>query len=93
MLVPGKGKTALDLCRRRQGIGRERSGAGLIPIHARPQRHPSADRAQVTKWHFGCYGNTFDPASFDERTAKLRIGDIAKRRAAGKAAFARRKPA
>jgi len=51
-------------------------------------KHPEA-----TEWHFGCYGNAFDPTGFDELAAKLRIGDIAKRRAAGKAAFAKRKSA
>ena len=53
-------------------------------------KHP--EHAEATEWHFACYGNAFDPASFDELTAKLHIGDIAKRRAAGKAAFAKRKP-
>ena len=54
-------------------------------------KHP--EHAEATEWHLGCYGHAFDPASFDEPTAKLRIGDIAKRRAAGKVAFAKRKSA
>lgn len=54
-------------------------------------RHP--EHQEATSWHFDCYGNSFDPAGFDELAAKLRIGDIAKRRAAGKAAFAKRKSA
>ena len=54
-------------------------------------KHP--EHQEATEWHFDCYGNAFDSARFDERTAKLRIGDIAKRRTAGKAAFAKRKSA
>lgn len=54
-------------------------------------KHP--EHTKATKWHFGCHGNAFDPATFDERTAKFCIADIAKRRAAGKAAFAKRKSA
>ncbi|MCX8477113.1 MAG: plasmid pRiA4b ORF-3 family protein [Sphingomonas sp.] len=38
--------------------------------------HPGHQEA--TSWHFDCYGNSFDPAGFDELAAKLRIGDIAK---------------
>jgi hypothetical protein len=51
-------------------------------------RHPEHDDA--TEWHLGCYGKAFDPNEIDERDAKLRIGAIAKRRAAGKASQARK---
>lgn len=51
-------------------------------------RHPEHEDA--TEWHQGCYGKPFDPDEIDERDAKLRIGAIAKRRAAGKAAQARK---
>lgn len=50
-------------------------------------RHPQ--HGEATAWHHGCYGEPFDPATIDELTAKLRIGDIAKRRAAGKASQAK----
>src|SRR3546814_18755297 len=45
-------------------------------------RHPQ--HGEANEWHLGCYGEPFDPEAIDELTAKLRIGDIAKRRAAGK---------
>jgi|TARA_R100000501_G_scaffold13654_5_gene25101 hypothetical protein len=51
-------------------------------------KHPEHDDA--TQWHLGCYGTAFDPDEIDERDAKLRIGAIAKRRAAGKASQARK---
>ncbi len=51
-------------------------------------KHPEHDDA--TEWHLGCYGKAFDPNAIDERDAKLRIGSIAKRRAAGKASQARK---
>lgn len=51
-------------------------------------RHP--EHKDATEWHHGCYGKTFDPNEIDERDAKLRIGAIAKRRAAGKASQARK---
>ena len=51
-------------------------------------RHP--EHRDATEWHQGCYGKAFDPDEIDERDAKLRIGAIAKRRAAGKAAQARK---
>ncbi len=53
--------------------------------------HP--EHQEVTEWHLGCHGEAFEPATFNERYAKLGIGDLAKRRAAGKAAFANRKSA
>ena len=51
-------------------------------------RHSEHDDA--TEWHLGCYGKAFDPNEIDERDAKLRIGAIAKRRAAGKASQAKK---
>lgn len=51
-------------------------------------RHPEHDDA--AQWHLGCYGKAFDPDEIDERDAKLRIGAIAKRRAAGKASQAKK---
>lgn len=51
-------------------------------------RHPEHEDA--TEWHQGCYGKVFNPDEIDERDAKLRIGAIAKRRAAGKAAQAKK---
>ncbi len=51
-------------------------------------RHPEHEDA--TEWHQGCYGKPFDPDEIDERDAKLSIGAIAKRRAAGKASQAKR---
>jgi len=50
----------------------------------------SRDHKEAVEWHRGCYGEDFDPERINELAAKLRIGDIAKRRAAGKAAFAKR---
>ena len=51
-------------------------------------RHPEHEDA--TEWHQGCYGKPSDPDEIDERNAKLRIGTIAKRRAASKAAHAKK---
>lgn len=51
------------------------------------------DHKDAVQWHRGCYGKDFDPEEIEELAAKLRIGDIAKRRAAGKASFAKRKSA
>lgn len=51
-------------------------------------KHP--DHAELIDWYAGCYGGTFQPDTVDELITKLRIGDIAKRRAAGKAAYAKR---
>jgi hypothetical protein len=51
-------------------------------------KHP--EHADVTEWHQGCYGRAYNPEVIDERDAKLRIGAIAKRRAAGKASQARK---
>ncbi len=49
------------------------------------KRHPR--HRELRRW----YGGPFDPESFDERSIRLRIGEIAKRRHAGKAAYARRR--
>lgn len=51
-------------------------------------KHP--EHEEVTEWHQGCYGKAYNPEAIDERDAKLRIGAIAKRRAAGKASQARK---
>lgn len=51
-------------------------------------KHP--DHAELINWYAGSYGGTYNPDTFDELITKLRIGDIAKRRAAGKAAYAKR---
>lgn len=51
----------------------------------------SRDHKEAVQWHRGCYGEDFVPDKINELVAKLRIGDIAKRRAAGKASFAKRK--
>lgn len=56
-------------------------------------KHKGRDHKDAVEWHRGCYGKDFDPEETDELAAKLRIGDIAKRRAAGKASFAKRKSA
>jgi len=53
-------------------------------------RHP--EHKDACEWHHGCYGKAFDPDVIDERDAKLRIGAIAKRRAAGKASQAKKSP-
>lgn len=45
-------------------------------------RHP--EHKEATEWHEGCYGKPFDPDTIDELEATLRIGAIAKRRAAGR---------
>jgi len=45
-----------------------------------------SEHEDVTEWHQDCCGEPFDPDEIDEHDAKLRIGTIAKRRAAGKAA-------
>lgn len=50
----------------------------------------NSDHKDAVQWHRGCYGKDFDPENIDEPAVKLRIGNIAKRRAAGKAAFAKR---
>lgn len=46
-------------------------------------RHPR--HGEAIEWHRECYGEAFNPDTFDERAARLRIGQIAKWRAAGKA--------
>lgn len=51
-------------------------------------KHP--DHAELTDWYAGCYGGTYNPETIDELITKLRFGDIAKRRAAGKTAYAKR---
>jgi hypothetical protein len=51
-------------------------------------RHP--EHKSITAWHRDCYGKAFDPDTIDELDAKLSIGNIAKRRAAGKASQARK---
>ena len=51
-------------------------------------KHP--EHKDATEWHQGCYGKAFDPEVIDERDAKLSIGAIAKRRAAGKASQAKK---
>lgn len=51
-------------------------------------KHP--DHAELNDWYAGCYGGTYNPETIDELITELRIGDIAKRRAAGKAAYAKR---
>jgi hypothetical protein len=51
-------------------------------------KHP--EHQDATEWHQGCYGKAFDPEPVDELKAKLSIGAIAKRRAAGKASQARK---
>jgi hypothetical protein len=51
---------------------------------ASPQ-HP--EHTEIIDWHFEGYGCAFNPNIVDELAAKLRIGEIAKRRAAGKAAY------
>ena len=53
----------------------------------------SRDHKEAVQWHRGCYGEDFVPDKINELVTKLRIGDIAKRRAAGKASFAKRKSA
>lgn len=51
-------------------------------------KHP--EHKDATEWHHGCYGHPFDPDTTDELDAKLAIGAIAKRRAAGKASQAKK---
>ena len=50
--------------------------------------HP--DHAELIDWYAGCHGGTYNPDTIDELITKLRIGGIAKRRAAGKAAYEKR---
>jgi len=50
----------------------------------------SRGHKDAVEWHRGCYGEDFVPDQINERVAKLRIGEIAKRRAAGKSAYAKR---
>jgi Plasmid pRiA4b ORF-3-like protein len=51
-------------------------------------KHP--DHAELIEWYAGCYGCTYAPHIIDKLVTKLHIGVIAKRRAAGKAAYAKR---
>lgn len=60
----------------------------FLDVIAKPR---SRDHKEAAQWHRGCYGEDFVPDKINELVAKLRIGDIAKRRAAGKASFAKRK--
>ena len=50
--------------------------------------HP--EHKDATEWHHGCYGQPFDPGTLDELDARLAIGAIAKRRAAGRASQAKK---
>ncbi|HKX22352.1 MAG TPA: plasmid pRiA4b ORF-3 family protein [Rhizorhapis sp.] len=52
-------------------------------------QHP--EHREATDWHFDSYGEAFEPDTIDLLAAKRRIGDIAKRRAAGKAGRAKQK--
>ncbi|MEN2789959.1 plasmid pRiA4b ORF-3 family protein [Sphingomonas oligophenolica] len=49
--------------------------------------HP--EHQDMTDWHFAGYRTAFDPDLVDELAARRRIGTIVKRRAAGKAAYAK----
>jgi len=49
--------------------------------------HP--EHQEMTNWHSAGYRTAFDPEIVDELAAKRRIGAIANRRAAGKAAYAK----
>jgi hypothetical protein len=55
-------------------------------------RTPNIPSTKKHQWYFERYGNAFNPDTVAELPAKLHIGEIAKRRVAGKAAFAKRKP-
>lgn len=48
------------------------------------------DHAELIEWYDACYGGTYHPETIDELIAKRRVGAIAIRRAAGKAAYAKR---
>jgi hypothetical protein len=67
--------------RRQKDVGGIPGFENFLDAIANP-RHP--EHREATDWHFDCYGNVFDPERFDERAAKLRIGDIAERYTAGK---------
>lgn len=54
-------------------------------------KHP--EHAEVVEWHHGCYGHAFDPDTIDERDIRWRMAQVAKRRAAGKASYAKRRSA
>ncbi len=54
-------------------------------------KHP--EHAEVLQWHHGCYGHAFEPETIDERQVQWYIAQIAKRRAAGKAPYAKRQSA
>ncbi len=52
-------------------------------------RHP--DHTELTAWYDECYSGIFDPETVDELITKRRVAAIAIRRAAGKAAYAKRR--
>ena len=52
-------------------------------------RHP--DHAELIEWYDECYGGTYRPDTIDELFTKRRVAAIAIRRAAGKAAYAKRR--
>ena len=48
------------------------------------------DHAELIEWYDACYGGSYNPETIDELVTKRRVGAIAIRRAAGKAAYAKR---
>jgi hypothetical protein len=52
-------------------------------------RHP--DHAELIEWYDECYGGTYNPDIIDEFFTTRRVAAIAIRRAAGKAAYAKRR--
>ena len=62
----------------------------LIAMAEMLEEEGEPEHQDATEWHQGCYGKAFDPEPVDELKAKLSIGAIAKRRAAGKASQARK---
>ena len=48
------------------------------------------DHAELIEWYDACYRGTYHPETIDELITKRRVGAIAIRRAAGKAAYAKR---
>ena len=52
-------------------------------------KHP--EHKDIIDWHFEGYGCGFNPDTVDDLPAKLRVGEIAKRRAAGKIAYEKRR--
>lgn len=51
--------------------------------------HP--DHRELTEWYDECHGGRYVPDTIDELATKRRVAAIAIRRAAGKAAYARRR--